>query len=117
LLITEVARAGPWASRLEPLLRPPPVESPSYYYRLLEPLVQALTIWDTEYLQALTGPDPVKEWVKGSWLKPLLDALEAPDRALFEAEYARRLRIAYPVQSNGVTLFPFRRLFLIAQQR
>jgi trans-aconitate 2-methyltransferase len=116
VLIGESARAGAWASRLEPLLRASPVESPSWYYQLLESRVQDLTLWETEYLQALRGPDPVKEWVKGSWLKPLLDALEEPDRALFEAEYARRLRLAYPTLPSGVTLFPFRRLFLIARR-
>jgi trans-aconitate 2-methyltransferase len=116
-LMDEVARAGPWAHRLEALLRPAPVESPSYYYQLLEPLVQTVSIWETEYLQVLRGPDPVKEWVKGTWLKPLLDALDESERARFEADYASRLRLAYPALSNGVTLFPFRRLFLIARQR
>ena len=32
----------------------------------------ALDIWETEYLQILEGADPVKEWTKGTWLKPLL---------------------------------------------
>jgi trans-aconitate 2-methyltransferase len=84
---------------------------------LLEPLVATVTLWETEYLQPLRGADPVKEWVKGTWLKPLLDALDEPDRTLFETDYARRVRLAYPPQSSGVTLFPFRRLFLIARQR
>jgi trans-aconitate 2-methyltransferase len=113
-LIAEAVRAGPWRARLEPLLRPIPVEPPSFYFSLLEPLVQEVTVWETEYLHALRGADPVKEWVKGTWLKPLLDALEEPDSANFEADYARRLRIAYPESPSGVTLFPFKRLFLIA---
>lgn len=87
------------------------------YYQLLEPFTQSIVLWETEYLHALTGSDPVKEWTKGTWLKPVLDALEAPDRPLFEAEYARRLRLAYPVLASGITLFPFRRRFLIACRR
>lgn len=113
-LIAATARAGSWRSRLEPLLRASPVDSPSNYYQLLEPFTQSIVLWETEYLHALTGSDPVKEWTKGTWLKPVLDALEAPDRPLFEAEYARRLRLAYPVLASGITLFPFRRRFLIA---
>jgi trans-aconitate 2-methyltransferase len=116
-LIGESARAGPWAAQLQPLLRESPVQAPSWYYRLLEPLVERLALWETEYLQVLRGPDPVKEWVKGTWLKPLLDALDETDRGPFEADYARRLRVAYPALPGGVTLFPFRRLFLIARQR
>ena len=114
-LIGETVKAGPWRAALEPLLRPAPVQPPSYYYELLEPLARELSLWETQYLQALRGADPVKEWVKGTWLKPLLDALAGSERSAFEADYARRLRIAYPPLPSGVTLFPFKRLFLIAR--
>ena len=30
------------------------------------------------------------------------------------AEYARRLNEAYPRRANGKTLYPFRRLFIVA---
>jgi trans-aconitate methyltransferase len=29
-------------------------------------------------------------------------------------EYAARLRAAYPMRANGKTLYPFRRLFIVA---
>jgi trans-aconitate 2-methyltransferase len=115
--IGDSVRAGPWRARLEPLLRPPPVAAPGWYYRLLEPLATTVTVWETEYLQVLTGDDPVKEWVKGTWLKPFLDALGADERPAFEADYARRVRAAYPPLPGGTTLFPFRRLFLVARPR
>ena len=115
-LIAETVLAGRWRERLEPLLRPVPVSEPSCYFRLLEPLVAEVSVWETEYLHVLQGADPVKEWVKGTWLKPLLDALDAADRGDFEAEYARRLRAAYPALPGGVTLFPFKRLFLTARR-
>jgi trans-aconitate 2-methyltransferase len=115
--IGDTVRAGPWRTRLEPLLRPAPVASPDWYYRLLEPLAATVTVWETEYLQVLAGTDPVKEWVKGTWLKPFLDALTADEREAFEAEYARRVRVAYPPLASGVTLFPFRRLFIVAHPR
>jgi trans-aconitate 2-methyltransferase len=113
-LIADTVHSGRWRARLEPLLRPAPVEEPSFYHRLLAPLSLALDIWESEYLQALSGKDPVKEWVKGTWLKQFLDALGEPDRVAFEADYARRLREAYPAEADGTTLFPFRRLFIVA---
>lgn len=116
-LIAEAVAAGPWRAALEPLLRPTPVHAPAYYYELLEPLAQDVCVWETDYLQPLRGADPVKEWVKGTWLKPLLDALPTRERAAFEAAYARRLRNAYPPLSSGATLFPFKRLFLLARNR
>ncbi|MGE5271128.1 MAG: methyltransferase domain-containing protein [Thiohalocapsa sp.] len=113
-LITEAALSGPWRTRLEPLLRPSPVAAPDYYYDLLAPLAASLDIWETEYLQVLDGPNPVKEWTKGTWLLPLLAALDGPDRSRFEAAYAERVAAAYPPRRDGKTLFPFRRMFIIA---
>jgi trans-aconitate 2-methyltransferase len=112
-----VALAGPWRARLEPLLRPAPVADPHLYYAALAPKAAALDIWETEYLQVLEGADPVKEWTKGTWLKPLLDALEEPERSRFEAAYAALVARAYPPQADGRTLFPFRRLFIVARAR
>ncbi len=82
--ISEAARSGPWRAKLEPLLRPAPVAEPDFYYGLLAPKAKSIDMWETEYVQALEGKDPIKEWVKGTWLRPLLDALDRPG--------ARRLR-------------------------
>jgi trans-aconitate 2-methyltransferase len=101
------------AIKLEPLLGPPPWRA-RLHYRVLALLASSLDIWESEYLQALRGNDPVKEWVKGTWLKQFLDALDPMERAPFEEDYARRLREAYPAESDGTTLFPFRRLFIVA---
>ena len=113
-LITEVATSGPWRHTLVPLLRPSPVAEPEFYYDLLAPLAARLDIWETEYLQVLEGANPVKEWTKGTWLLPLLAALDEPERSRFEAAYAERVAAAYPPRGDGKTLFPFRRLFVIA---
>jgi trans-aconitate 2-methyltransferase len=113
-LITETALDGPWRPVLEPLLRPAPVAEPEFYYDLLAPTAASLDIWETEYLQVLDGANPVKEWTKGTWLLPLLAALDEPERSHFEAAYAKRVAAAYPPRSDGKTLFPFRRMFLIA---
>lgn len=116
-LIADTVRTGAWCARLEPLLQPSPVAAPDTYYDMLAPLAARLDIWETEYLQVLEGPDPVKEWTKGTWLKQFLDALEEPERSAFEADYAARVRAAYPARADGKTLFPFRRLFMVAVAR
>jgi trans-aconitate 2-methyltransferase len=108
------AEAGPWLERLRPMLRARPVAEPSLYYDVLAPHVSRLDIWETEYLHVLEGANPVVEWTRGSALKPLLDALEEPDRSGFRGEYASRIARAYPPRPDGRTLFTFRRLFIIA---
>jgi trans-aconitate 2-methyltransferase len=124
-LMRETAARGPWAASLEPqtrsgtgegsLLRRDPVGSPEFYYDLLRPLARALELWETEYLHVLAGDDPVLEWVRGSALRPVLEAL-APELARgFERGYAARLRAAYPRRADGRTLLPFRRIFIVAR--
>ena len=113
-LMHALASTPPWRDSLAPLLRPQPVLSPKDYYALLAPRARTLDIWETEYLQILEGENPVAEWTKGTWLAPLLAALGPGMRSEFEAEYRRRVAAAYPRQTDGKTLFPFRRLFIVA---
>ena len=113
-LVADTVRGGPWRPRLEHLLKPAPVQDPRFYYRVLAPLAASVDIWECEYLQVLRGADPVKEFVKGSYLKQFIDALPAQERVAFEDQYATRVRDAYPAKADGTTLFPFRRLFLMA---
>ena len=110
----EAARMGPWRAKLEPLLRPAPVEPPDFYYNLLAPLAAKLDIWETEYLQVLDGEHAVKEYTKSTWLSPLLGALDEPERSQFEACYTALVDAAYPRRTDGKTLFPFRRMFIVA---
>ena len=93
-----------------------PVAGPAVYHDILVPHVSRLDIWETEYLHALEGDNPVVEWTRGSALKPLLDRLEEPERSGFLAEYSARIARAYPRRPDGRTLFPFRRLFIVAMR-
>jgi trans-aconitate 2-methyltransferase len=112
--IASAAEAGPWRDRLRQLLRRAPVAAPAVYYDLLAPRTTRVEIWETEYLHVLDGDNPVVEWTRGSALKPLLDVLAPPDRDTFLADYATRIAAAYPRRSDGRTLLPFRRLFILA---
>ena len=76
----------------------------------------ALDLWFIEYVQALAGDNPVAEFTKGSFVGAWLSALSGEEARDFEAEYRRQIAAAYPVSDDGVTLFPFRRFFLIAQR-
>lgn len=111
------AAARPWWDRLSPLLRPSPVGDPAFYHDVLAPHAAALDIWETEYLQLLTGDDPVLRWTRSTALAPLAEALDGAARDAFLADYAARLRAAYPRRPDGTTLFPFRRLFIVARVR
>lgn len=97
-------------------LRPDLGAPPAAYHDLLAPLATGgIDLWEIEYLHILDGDDPVLEWVGGTVLRPVIEALPPAERDGFVRAYAVRLRDAYPRRSDGRTLFPFRRLFVVAQ--
>lgn len=116
MCIVDTIELGPWRSKLEPHLRRRPVAEPQAYWRMLSEITTTLEIWETEYLQVLSGANPVAEYTKGTWLKQFLDRLEEPERSAFEADYRSRVVTHYQKQPDGRTLFPFRRLFILAQK-
>jgi trans-aconitate 2-methyltransferase len=113
--LKEVVLQSEWRAKLEPLLLAP-VPSPETYWRWLAPHARHLDVWETIYLQVLDGTDPVVNFMCGTALRPFLSALSEKDAGEFIKEFAKRMDAAYPPQTNGQTLFPFRRLFLIAQR-
>jgi trans-aconitate 2-methyltransferase len=112
--IAEAVRGGPWRARLEPLLRTP-VAEPAFYFDLLAPRAASVDVWETEYLHVLEGPHAVAEWTRGTALRPLLAALGEAERSAFEARYTELVDRAYPRRCDGRTLFPFRRIFVVAR--
>lgn len=112
--IMRAVESGPWKDRLAPLTRPNPVAPPPFYHGLLSPLAQSVDVWEVEYYQVLRGDSPVVEWTSGTILRPLLAALTDTERPEFLEAYGRCVETAYPAQPDGTTLFPFRRIFIVA---
>lgn len=115
VLMRDLAASPRWRRRLAGVLRHAPVASPADYYRMVSE-GGTVDIWTAEYLHVLDGDDPVLEWVRGSGLRPVLDRLDEREGREFVAEYAGMLAEAYPKEDNGVTLFPFRRLFFVVSR-
>lgn len=114
VIMRAVAQDGPWAHRLKPLLREAPVAEPEQYYDWLKPQCDTVDIWQTAYNQVLDGHDPVLDWISSTALKPLCEALPADQREPFREALGAALREAYPKRQDGTTLFPFKRLFIVA---
>lgn len=117
-LLRAVAVEGPWAARLAGVETIAPLLSPEAYYEVLAEPCDQIDVWATTYLHALTGPDAVLEWMKGTALRPFLAALDDPAMcAAFLSALGARLRAAFPPRPDGLTLLPFPRLFLVARRR
>jgi len=116
-LLRETAADGPWAEALAVVRGVRPVAPAETYYDMVAPLCGEVDIWSTVYLHVLEGDDPVVEWMRGTGLRPFLQALKtADDRLRFLEAYRARLAEALPVRPDGTTLFPFPRLFIVARR-
>lgn len=117
VLMRELAASPEWSPILAGVLRGGDSTDTAQQYSsaLLE---TGLTVdaWETSYVHVLRGEDPVLDWVRGTGLRPVLDALDDQQSRRFEDQYAQLLREAYPKTAGGLTLFPFRRIFVVGKK-
>jgi trans-aconitate 2-methyltransferase len=115
LLMREIARDSAWSHLLEPAAQAIRVETASFYYDILQPFAKKLDLWETEYNHIVDSPQAILAWIRGTGLRPFLEALETEaQRRRFQEMLLDAVRKAYPRQKDGRVLFPFRRLFLVA---
>lgn len=114
-VMAEVAASPRWRDRCAGIgLSSDSVQPLDWYVRRLLDLGCTVDAWETTYVHVLTGPNPVLEWMKGTALRPFIDRL-GPDAPAFLDDVAAGFRAAYPPH-QGVTLFPFPRIFFVAQR-
>jgi trans-aconitate 2-methyltransferase len=106
--------AGPWADRVAALGRARPVREAAAYYDLLAPHAQSVDIWQTRYEHVLADAPAIVEWVKGTGLRPFLEALSVAERPHYLDAYTQAIAAAYPARADGKRLFSFPRLFVVA---
>jgi trans-aconitate 2-methyltransferase len=115
-LIREVSALEPFKAHLNKLEGEPRTQqSILWYIETLSSLSFEVDAWTTEYQQTLHGQNPVLEWVKGTALRPVLNALPTELHDSFLSEYGARLLKAYPESAFG-TVLPFKRVFFVARR-
>lgn len=114
-LIRELAASPAWTGKLGPG-RMGAVLPMADYQHILAPRCTRLSLWETTYWQSMSGPAPVLDWLRGTTLIPYLAPLDDVTRAAFLVELGASLAAAYPADATGTTLFPFRRIFILAQR-
>jgi trans-aconitate 2-methyltransferase len=112
-IVWEVMEEAAWHERIGHVDRAA-IEPPEWYIEALTDRGLDVTVWEITYYHLLGGDDPVVEWLAGTTLRPVLAALDDDELSAFLAECSKRLADAYTSSKAG-TIFPFRRIFVVAK--
>lgn len=111
----EVAAQAPFAAHFSKNPRDrSALPSPAVYIDRLSPRSIRIDVWHTIYYHRLANAEAIVEWVKGTGLRPYLEALPEDLRAAYATAYLERIRAAYPPLADGQVLLRFPRLFVVA---
>ncbi|UXA14030.1 trans-aconitate 2-methyltransferase [Mycobacterium sp. SMC-8] len=115
--IREVARRDLFAEALAdmPWRDADVVGTPAEYAGLLTDAGCAVDAWETTYVHELRGETPVLDWITGTALTQVRERLTEGAWQRYRAELSPVLDAHYPKRADGITFFPFRRIFVVAQ--
>jgi len=103
-----------WGERLRAVRALTPVLRPNFTTTCWRRTRRVSRSGRPTYQHVMQGAVAIVEWLKGSGLRPYLDALPAIERAHYLQRYTAGIERAYPVRADGRRLFNFPRLFLVA---
>ena len=114
-IMLDISKQPVWTDVLNKARTALAVAEPSYYYDLLQSQAERIDLWETTYHHVLPSADAILEWIRGTGLRPYLEALATQEqKTRFEELLLAGLRVAYPRRPDGNVLFPFRRVFFVA---
>ncbi|ART72741.1 trans-aconitate methyltransferase [Mycobacterium dioxanotrophicus] len=115
--VREVARRPNFADALHdmPFREADVVDAPERYAGLLTDVGCVVDAWETTYTHQLTGDTPVLDWITGTALTQVKGRLTDEGWKQYQEEIIPLLAEAYPRRADGITFFPFRRVFVVAQ--
>ncbi|BBX32197.1 trans-aconitate 2-methyltransferase [Mycolicibacterium mageritense DSM 44476 = CIP 104973] len=117
--VREVARRKPFATPLRdmPWREAHVVDAPAEYAGLLTDAGCTVDAWETTYVHQLTGDTPVLDWITGTALTQVKGRLTEEAWQQYRQAIIPLLAEAYPARPDGITFFPFRRVFVVGQVR
>ena len=89
---------------------------PEEYFDILSSCTESFDIWETTYYHNMPSVEAMVEWVKGTRLRPYLNALDKTKAESLEKEIIKRAITVYDTQKNNEIIFKFRRFFFVANK-
>lgn len=84
------------------------------YFDILSSLTERFDVWETVYYHGMPSIDAMIEWIKGTRLRPYLNALNAADAQNLIQEITEKASKVYVKRKNREIIFKFRRFFFTA---
>ena len=116
--IEKIAKDNRWNSATKGVTELFTMHNYSFYYDQLSLRFNEIDIWETYYMHIMDSHFSILEMIRSTGLKPYLDMLDSEkDKQDFEAQVLTEIKRDYQAQKNGKVIFPFRRLFFIANSK
>ena len=115
--ILNVAEAPKWKAFTSDIKSLFTIHNYNHYYDILSSLFTKIDIWETHYMHVMESHTAILEMIRSTGLKPYLEVLQTDtDKKEFELQVLQSITFDYPIQKNGKVIFPFKRLFFVAQK-
>jgi trans-aconitate 2-methyltransferase len=114
-IIQDVRNSTEWKPLIGSATSDGYLAAPNWYLDTLREMGFAPRLWETIYYQVLEGENAALEWVKGTALRGVLAKLDLDQQKRFLEQCAEKFSAAYP-KTKGGTLFPYRRMFVVAKR-
>lgn len=89
---------------------------PEQYFDILSSCTPNFDIWETIYYHNMPSIQSLVEWVKGTRLRPYINALDKNNAERLEKIIINRTAKVYNLQTNGEIIFKFKRFFFVAKK-
>ena len=113
LVARELSIQPKWAQKLKDVTLPPEPPPPGLAYEVLVEGNSNVKSWETVYEHLLPNAEHIVQWIRGTGLRPYLEALNPSDQNDFLRDYTGRICAAYPPNEASRVTLQYTRVFVL----
>ncbi len=112
--IRVISQQPQWTEKLASARERLTVHTPEFYYDVLAALAKRVDVWVTIYHHEMAHVEGVLDWLRGTGLRPYLDALSPDEQQQFKRACLARFADLFTARADGKVLLPYPRIFFVA---
>jgi len=88
---------------------------PRFYYETLSAATSRVELWETSYYHLMSSHKGIYDMVESTGMRPYFERISDDSaKSIFIERVIKGLEKIYPAAADGMVLFPFKRLFMLA---